>query len=108
MYISHVRGIFYQVNLFLSSLAISTHINAPNNVMIFPTIYVSVTLFVIPTLYGNDDLCKLAFQDVGLDDAFDCNTTGLTNLTKESGKCINGRADIALVLYTIKDMEILS
>jgi hypothetical protein len=55
--------------------------------MIFPTIYVSVTLFVIPTLYGNDDLCKLAFQDVGLDDAFDCNTTGLTNLTKESGKC---------------------
>ncbi|CAB4041320.1 Hypothetical predicted protein, partial [Paramuricea clavata] len=62
------------------------YISISKRVMIFPAIYVSVTLFLIPSLYGDDDdLCKIAFEDEGLlDDAFDCNTTSLTNLTKES------------------------
>jgi hypothetical protein len=69
--------------------------------MIFPAIYVSVTLFLIPSLYGDDDdLCKIAFEDEGLlDDAFDCNTTSLTNLTKESGRWNQTHADITVVLY---------
>ena len=61
-------------------------------------------MFLIPSLYGDDDdLCKIAFEDEGLlDDAFDCNTTSLTNLTKESGRWNQTHADqyYCRIVYT--------
>ena len=66
--------------------------------MIFPDIYVSVTLFLIPSLYG--DLCKEIFEEDGLND---CNTTHVTNLGSkpESGKCNQTHAHMALVLCIV-------
>ncbi|CAB4035038.1 roundabout homolog 1 isoform X1, partial [Paramuricea clavata] len=50
--------------------------------MIFPAIYVSVTLFLISSSYGADpNFCQELFVEVELDD---CNTTHLTNLESKS------------------------
>ena len=74
------------IDLFLL-LAFSGDTKISKHVMILPAIYVSVTLFLIPSLYGDGDMCKEIFDYDGLDD---CNTTHLTNLGSkpESGKCM--------------------